>query len=295
METSKIYRVAQLPFRVSCSAGEFLPDNMGNMKPFVSGLNPGKEPLFSLDLVHAPLPEPSGELLFRTDDGPGFPEITLYTKADGTIISRTRPLPGRPEAMELSMSPDFRNATLILPGKDDLFAINNALMLLFTFASAPMGALEMHSSVVVNDGKGYLFLGKSGTGKSTHSSLWLKHIEGSWLLNDDNPILRLMPEGEVIVFGSPWSGKTPCYKALSAPAGAVVRLSQAPYNKIKRLSPLEAYGSLMGSASAFRPFRKLADHWHNTLESIISRVPCYHLECLPDQAAAELCYKTIHG
>ena len=40
---------------------------------------------------------------------------------------------------------------------------------------------------------------------------------------------------------------------------------------------------------------KKADGWHRTLEGLASRIPCYHLDCLPDQAAAELCYKTIYG
>jgi hypothetical protein len=293
MDTTRIYRVADLPFKVSCSGEVFLPDHLVNMKPFVSALLPGEEALFSVDIVRKALDKPFGELLYKTDDGPLFPEISLYRNADGSIASRTCPLPGRPEAMELTMSPDFKKASLILTGNDDAFAFNNALMLLFTFASAPMGALEMHSSVVVNGGKGYLFLGKSGTGKSTHSSLWLKHIPGSWLLNDDNPVLRLMPGGEVRVFGSPWSGKTPCYKALSVPAGAVVRLSQAPYNKIERLTGVKAYASLMASASSFRPFSELANHWHNTLEAMTGIVPCYHLECLPDEAAAQLCYNTV--
>ena len=295
MQISRIYRVAELPFQVSCAGGQFLPDSLPNMKPFLSGLLPGEEPLFTLDLVHSPLPAPDGELLYRTEDGPLFPEISLYRKADGAIASRTRPLPGKSEAMELSMNPDFTAATLLLAGTDDVFAFNNALMLLYTFASARMGALEMHSSVVVNGGKGYLFLGKSGTGKSTHSSLWLRHIEGSWLLNDDNPVLRLMPGGEVRVFGSPWSGKTPCYKALSAPAGAVVRLSQAPYNKIEKLVGVRAYASIMASASSFRPFSQLADCWHQTIEAMVKVVPCYHLECLPDRDAAMLCFNTVNG
>lgn len=293
MDTTRIYRVADLPFKVSCSGEDFLPDHLVNMKPFVSALLPGEEALFSVDIVRKALDKPSGELLYKTDDGPLFPEISLYRNADASIASRTCPLPGRPEAMELTMSPDFKKASLILTGNDDAFAFNNALMLLFTFASAKMGALEMHSSVVVNGGKGYLFLGKSGTGKSTHSSLWLKHIPGSWLLNDDNPVLRLMPGGDVRVFGSPWSGKTPCYKALSVPAGAVVRLSQAPYNKIERLTGVKAYASLMASASSFRPFSELANHWHNTLEAMTGIVPCFHLECLPDEAAAQLCYNTV--
>lgn len=293
MDTTRIYRVADLPFRVSSGGEDFLPDHLVNMKPFISALLPGEEALFSVDIVRKALDKPSGELLYKTDDGPLFPEISLYRNADGSIASRTCPLPGRPEAMELTMSPDFKKASLILTGNDDAFAFNNALMLLFTFASAKMGALEMHSSVVVNGGKGYLFLGKSGTGKSTHSGLWLKHIPGTWLLNDDNPVLRLMPGGDVRVFGSPWSGKTPCYKALSVPAGAVVRLSQAPYNKIERLTGVKAYASLMASASSFRPFSELANHWHNTLEAMTGVVPCYHLECLPDEAAAQLCYNTV--
>ena len=295
MSTDRIYRVAELPFRIICAGDDFLPDHLINMKPFVSALMPGEEPIFSLEIVHGALPVPQGSLIYRTNDGPLFPEISLYKNPNGSIVSRTSPLPGRPEAMEITMSPDFRSATLLLPGKDNVFAFNNALMLLFTFASAPYGALEMHSSVVVNGGKGFLFLGKSGTGKSTHSSLWLKHIEGSWLLNDDNPVLRLMPSGEVRVFGSPWSGKTPCYKALSAPAGAVVRLSQAPYNAIEPLKGVKAYASLMASASSFRPFSALADHWHNTLEAMAEKVPCYQLECLPDMDAALLCYNTVNG
>ena len=295
MDTTRIYRVAELPFKVSCSGDTFLPDSLINMKPFVSALKPGEKPLFTLELIHGPLPAPSGELFFKTNDGPLFPEIALFRNADSSISSRTRPLPGQAEAMELTMNPDFTKARLILPGRDDAFAFNNSLMLLFTFASAKMGALEMHASVVVNGGKGYLFLGKSGTGKSTHSSLWLKYIPGTWLLNDDNPVLRLMPSGEVRVFGSPWSGKTPCYKALSVPAGAVVRLSQAPYNKIEKLQGVKAYASLMASSSSFRPFSDLADHWHNTLDAMAGKVPCYHLECLPDEAAATLCYKTVNG
>ena len=57
------------------------------------------------------------------------------------------------------------------------FAIDNAAMLLFAFSTAGKGTLEMHASVTVKDGKGYLFLGHSGTGKSTHSRQWLETYE----------------------------------------------------------------------------------------------------------------------
>jgi hypothetical protein len=260
-----------------------------NLQPFRV---PEVSPLFCVHVVPT-LPSSSFPLIYQTSDGPGFPEITLFKRADGYRV-QMKPLPSLPLAATMDVSADWHEAWLKLEGSDNAFGLNNALMLLFAFASAHLGALEMHASVVMQGGKGYLFLGKSGTGKSTHSRLWLQHIPGSELLNDDNPILRLMPDGSARVFGSPWSGKTPCYKAQDVPVGAVVRLSQAPRNEITRLPLVQAYASLMASASGFRPLKDLADGWHRTLEGLAAVVPCYHLDCLPDQAAAELCYKTIN-
>ena len=285
---SAYYKVAGLCF---CLQGPV--PQMANLAPFRCEK---EDPLlFTLELVRS-MPLVSATPVFCTQDGPGFPEIAIDKLSDGNYRFRMRPLPGEPVAAELRTNESFTRAQLLLLEGDTHFAINNSLMLLYAFSSACKGVLEMHSSVVVNGGRGYLFLGKSGTGKSTHSSLWLKHIPGTMLLNDDNPILRLMPDGTARVFGSPWSGKTPCYKNLDFPAGAVVRIRQAPFNKIEKLPPVQAYASLMASASSFRPFKTLAEGWHATLEGLVGVLPCYVLDCLPDQAAAELCHKTVvHG
>ena len=151
----------------------------------------------------------------------------------------------------------------------------------------------MHSSVVVKDGKGYLFLGKSGTGKSTHSQLWLNNLEGCELLNDDNPVLRLEENGETRVYGTPWSGKTPCYRNLNYPVGAIVDLHQAKENKIQRLSIVKAYASMYTSSSGIRFLKELADGIHATTEKIVCSVPFYSLDCLPNAEAAFLCHKTV--
>ena len=285
MQQIHSYRVAGFRF---CVAGPITP--LPNLTPFLSEEG---EILFHLEVVSEMQQVPSTPV-FKTDDGPGFPEISIEAIEDGYrfLVS---PQPGGPLASELRTNRNFSKGSLLLLGEEPSFALNNALMLLFAFSSATHGVLEMHSSVVMNDGKGYLFLGKSGTGKSTHSSLWLKHIPGTELLNDDNPILRLMPDGTARVYGSPWSGKTPCYKNKDVPAGAVVRIRQAPFNRIERLPALQAYASLMASASSFRPFKALAEGWHHTLEGLVGVLPCYVLDCLPDQAAAELSYKTVHG
>lgn len=174
----------------------------------------------------------------------------------------------------------------------DAFSINNFLMMMYTFSTAHLKTLLMHSSVAIKDGYGYMFLGKSGTGKSTHSSLWLTHIPDTELLNDDNPVVRII-DGEVIVYGTPWSGKTPCYRNLSLPLGAVVRLSQAPHNKITKDDMVQSFASLMPSCSVLRQDKEMYTHLKATLIEIAQRQLSYSLECLPDEAAAQLCYSTV--
>lgn len=102
----------------------------------------------------------------------------------------------------LQANADFSDCMAALVAESEAgrkFGLNNALMLVYAFASAPYATLLMHASVIRNDGRGYLFLGKSGTGKSTHTRLWLSHIPGSDLMNDDNPVVRVV-EGTVHVF-----------------------------------------------------------------------------------------------
>ena len=164
---------------------------------------------------------------------------------------------------------------------------------MFNIAAVARQAVAIHSSVIsLNDGA-VLFLGESGTGKSTHTRLWREHIPGAELLNDDSPIIRAT-DSEALVHGSPWSGKTPCYRNESCPIAAVVRLSQAPHNRIRRLRPIESIGALLPSAPpAFARDERLSDDTCGLLSRLIAQVPVYHLECLPDAAAAQLACRTV--
>ena len=189
----------------------------------------------------------------------------------------------------LVCSQDYREGRLLTTGHYVKMAVDNALMVLYALATAAAGTVLFHAAVVSHEGKGYMFLGKSGTGKSTHASLWVKHIAGAVLVNDDNPVVRLADDGSAVVYGSPWSGKTPCYRNVSYPLGAIVVLSQAPYNKIQRLGGLQAYASLVASISGMRWDSLVADGLHATENALAMNVPVWHLECLPDEAAAKLC------
>ena len=193
----------------------------------------------------------------------------------------------------LVCAPDYRQARLVMTGNLRKMAIDNALMVLYALATASRQTVLFHAAVVSQEGKAYMFLGKSGTGKSTHARLWLRYLEGTELVNDDNPVVRVHDNGSTVVYGSPWSGKTPCYRSVSYPLGGVVLLSQAPYNKIRRMRGIEAYASLVPSISGKRWDSLIADGLHQTENLLATDVPVYYLECLPDEDAARVCNKAI--
>lgn len=187
--------------------------------------------------------------------------------------------------------PDGNNATMS--------TVNNQIYLkyiiwvAFSLPALGMNVLPVHASSIVNNRGTVLFLGESGTGKSTHTRLWLQYIENSYLLNDDSPLLRIKDD-KIQVYGSPWSGKTHCYQQKTVPLKAVVRLSQHPENQITRLSNLISIGAIYPS---FPPFFAYDDVFSgkmiHMLDKIIKDAPVYELKCRPDRQAAEVVYAAI--
>ena len=189
---------------------------------------------------------------------------------------------------------DFRKCRCALNGNFNMrkFGLNNALMLIFAFAGSRCDTLLIHASLVRQNGYGYAFIAKSGTGKSTHVSLWLRYLPGCDLMNDDNPIVRII-DGETFIYGGPWSGKTPCYRNVKARLGAITRIDRAPENSIEKLSPIEAFASFLPSCSSMKWDEDIFDRICNTVISIVERNDIYTLHCRPDKEAAILCNKTI--
>lgn len=249
--------------------------------------------------------EADGEPLCRfvesNADTPFFKKM-LYTNEIDGIVSHFGQyrngflfvmLPPKGGTLELWLSEDKR--VVNFKGNYNLRLLRFACWIAYGVATAPFKTVAIHTSTIVCQSKAILFLGESGTGKSTHTRLWRENIQGSVLLNDDSPILRII-DGEPWIYGSPWSGKTPCYKNESYPLAACVRLSQAPYNQIKRLSVAQGYGALHPSCPPdFAYSDELYDYISDTLSSLLSVVPVYHLACLPDADAAHLSHDTIFG
>lgn len=290
----KFYRVAEHIFSVE--APESVYALMTNFAPFEVPQQTDYKQLFSLT-VHEPqaeLPSLSSDCqtVYTDTSEDDMPRLEIYRNNDVLVlreaINKTAPV-----SLYMTMSEDFSQSHLyVLENSNKRFAVDNATMLLFAFASAKYATLEMHASVTVRGNYGYLFLGKSGTGKSTHSRQWLETFPDAWLLNDDNPVVRLKEDG-VYVYGSPWSGKTPCYKNEVRRVGAFVKLQQAPYNKMHTLRLPEAYAYILSSSSGLKIIPEIMDMLFDTISRLIQTVQVYGMECLPDHDAAKLCAETV--
>ena len=245
--------------------------------------------------------EPLCRFMVSSQETPKF-EQELYHNENEGIVSRfgysdngyafvMTPPDGNP----LNLQIEKEGHVARFEGNLEPALLRFACWIAYGVATVPFGTVAVHTSTILCKGKAILFLGESGTGKSTHTRLWRENIEGAVLLNDDSPIIRII-DGKPWVYGSPWSGKTPCYKNESYPLAACVRLSQAPYNKIERLKVAQGYGALHPSCPpCFAYDDALYDSISSILSSLLSTVPVYHLACLPNAAAARLSYEIIFG
>ena len=284
----KVYKVAGFKFAVEMPDGAM---EWAELAHYESFLTEDSGPfIFTAELVEK-MPDISGKQLVTASClGKDQPRIELYELGEDWLME-IAPIMEAPVRAYMLVDKAFSRTQFRVLGSSR-FSVNTVMMLMFAFSTACLDTLLMHASVTMKDGKGYLFLGKSGTGKSTHSQLWISNIAGCELLNDDNPVLRVV-DGVVHVYGTPWSGKTPCYRNLDVPVGAIVDLHQAKKNVIKRQSLIEAYASIYVSFSGYRFIKSMANGFHTTNEKIVSSVPCYSLNCLPDAEAAWLCYNTV--
>ena len=188
-----------------------------------------------------------------------------------------------------------RNFTITTRGSnnDMVFGFNNTLMVIFTMCTAPHKTLLMHSATVENSGKGYMFLGVSGQGKSTHSNKWVEYIKGSTLINDDNPVIRIADDGTPIVYGSPWSGKRPIYKNVHYPIGGIAAIEQDKTNHIRRESIPVAFGIMLSSCSTLKFDKEIHIFICSTISKLLEKITIHTLFCLPDEEAARLSSSTF--
>lgn len=157
------------------------------------------------------------------------------------------------------------------------------------------GGLCFHASAVAVEGEAVLFSADSGTGKSTQARLWQQYLSQQHQvvrINDDKPVLRV-GQDEVWAYGSPWSGKHVIHTNAKAPVKALVFLQQAAGNRIRALTPQEAFELVFPQVFCVKTDARQRICVLQLLDGILRRVPVYHLSCNISQEAVRPAYQTI--
>lgn len=156
-----------------------------------------------------------------------------------------------------------------------------------------LNRMLLHAAILEYDGNAYAFLGRSGTGKSTHTGLWLKHLQGVRIVNGDKPILQKTENG-FLAYGTPWMGKEGLGTNTVAPLKGLCFLEQAKENTIVRLTPAQA---------ASRIFQQVllpeeednAARMLELIDDMVSNIPCYLLKCTISEEAVKASFEALTG
>lgn len=293
MMKERIYRIAGhvvlLRFADSHDAPALLP----SYEPFALERIPdGEEPVLSVDIDDAWEFHPVGVEIGRFDCGGNMYDVAQLPGGDYQFVVHA----GDGEVcciMQSDCSFHHCHVAVKATGKGlRSFGLNSCLMIAYAFSTVHKQTLLVHASVIRREGRGYLMTAPSGTGKSTHTYLWYKNLPGCDLMNDDNPVVRIV-DGHSVVYGSPWSGKTPCYRKVEAPIGAIVRIQQRKQNEIRPMGTAESLAVMLSQVSSMKWDRDIYHAVCATLGKLFACTPMFELGCLPNAEAARLCYETV--
>ncbi len=155
--------------------------------------------------------------------------------------------------------------------------------ILMTWVLAQGRGLMTHACGVNDHGKGYLFVGNSGHGKSTIAGLWKEHAE---ILNDDRIVLGFR-EGRPWMFGTPWHGDYREFSSAAVPVERLFFLVKANQNKAKEVSGMRVASMLL--TRSFPPIwdEKGMGFTLDLLARLVEAIPGYELLFRPDDSIVD--------
>lgn len=152
-------------------------------------------------------------------------------------------------------------------------------------------ALVIHSSAINYKGKAYLFCAKSGTGKSTHTKMWVDEGYASYI-NDDKNIV-IYEKGIFNVYGNPWSGKHGLDNNVTIALGGILYITRSIENHIEKLTKKDSYFNILSHTVLPNPFYSKAK-WNNLIFNLLS-TNAYSLQVNISKDAVLVAKKELDG
>ncbi len=170
-------------------------------------------------------------------------------------------------------------------------SLYDLLLQLFYTHAVQRHFIQVHSSLISYHGKGIMFLGPSGIGKTTQAELWHQYRNAD-IINGDLVFVEHRKD-EFIGWGTPWHGSSPYCENASVPVVAWVVLKQSNQNTIRRLSGFEMVSEV--AQSIFYPLwlENGTELCMQTLDSLLKEIPVYELSCRPDEESVQLLYDEL--
>ena len=178
-------------------------------------------------------------------------------------------------------------------GMGDSCFLVNAMERVFEHILIFNGGFAVHASSVVYNNSGLAFSALSGTGKSTHTGLWLKNYPGTVILNDDKPALRCY-DGKWFIYGTPWAGTTGINTNMRVPLKALVFLERGEQNTIRDCVGAEAVARFMEAVVCPASDEKM-DMLLESLNSLSKNSRLCVLQCNMTDEAPETVRKYLYG
>ncbi len=238
------------------------------------------------------------ETLFITTHFQDGSENWRLLKKGNTYIYKS-PLQDKKQLMLVNKT--FNRVTAyLLPKKDKGRVWNSSdiiydflqVLLINYFAQRNEGIFTHSIGVKDLDGKGLLFNGKSGAGKSTTARIWHKHSK-AMVLNDDRIIVR-KNNGKFFIYGSPWHGEFSDYLASrieSAPLEKIFFIYHAPKNKVTQIPEKEAFNLLYPALFPTFWDKECLENIVSFCQDLIKNVSCYSLGFVNDKRVIEFVRK----
>lgn len=153
--------------------------------------------------------------------------------------------------------------------------------------------MVFHGAVISYNGKGYLFTAPSGTGKTTHISLWKKYVEGVDIVNGDKPILFV--DGKTVeAFATPYAGKEGFQNGKSVPLAGFCLIKRGEVNAARKVKPGEILSEIMNQV--FMPYEaETVVKTLDLLDAIFKNIPAYILECDISENAVKASFEALTG
>lgn len=192
----------------------------------------------------------------------------------------------------LSVNSDWTEACVILlDGKEN--GLEETLVAAIMTHLSTRGGLMLHSSLVDYRGKGVLFVGPSGIGKTTQAELWMKYRDAI-IINGDMALVR-EKNREFIGYGCPWHGSSPYCENRQVSLSGIVVLEQAEENSLEQLHGVTMIERMMCNIFLPHWYQKGAERAMETVDHLLSTVPVYLLKCRPDEGAVTMVERALFG